>query len=40
MDAIKLTIYNGSDKKRLESLENIKLIEKIDSDSDDSDIEI
>jgi hypothetical protein len=40
MDAIKLAIYNGSDKKRLESLKNIKLIEKIDSDSDDSDIEI
>jgi hypothetical protein len=40
MDAIKLAIYNGSDKKKLESLKNIKLIEKIDSDSDDSDIEI
>jgi hypothetical protein len=38
MDAIKLAIYNGSDKKKLESLKNIKLIEKIDS--DDSDIEI
>jgi hypothetical protein len=40
MDAIKLAIYNGSDKKKLESLKNIKLIEKIDCDSEDSDIEI
>jgi hypothetical protein len=32
MDAIKLAIYNGSDKKKLEALKNIKLFEKIDSD--------
>ena len=40
MDAIKLAIYNNSDKKKLEALKNIKLIEKIDVDSDDSDIEL
>ncbi len=39
MDAIKLAIYNESDKKKLELLKNIKLIEKMDIDSD-SDIEI
>ncbi len=40
MDAIKLAIYNNSDKKKLEVLKNIKLIEKLDIDSEDEDIEI
>jgi len=40
MDAIKLAIYNNSDKKKLEALKNIKLIEKIDVDSEDSDFEL
>ncbi len=41
MDAIKLAIYNNSDKKKLEVLKNIKLIEKIDDDdTDDTDIDL
>ena len=41
MDAIKLAIYNKSDKKKLESLKNIKLIEKIDDEYDsDCDVDI
>ncbi len=40
MDSIKLLIYNNSDKNKLDTLKNIKLIEKIDVDSEDSDIEI
>ena len=34
MDGIELAIYNESDKKKLEMLKNIKLYEKLDSDSD------
>ena len=39
MDGIELAIYNESDKKKLEMLKNIKLYEKLDSDSE-SDIEV
>jgi hypothetical protein len=35
LDAIKLEIYNNSDKKKLEVLKNIKLIEKIDESDED-----